>query len=377
MPNETQTAVVAPAAAEPAAVAAPVPAVAAPAVQVERSLADYVADHQAMIAKVAGRAAETPSAKEEPAAVATEAPAKLAGEVPAVVSPAAAEPAKEVPAAKPTEDPKKEDKPAAEDTRAKQLADFVRLQRQNRADAKRLEAEKAALAAERTQVEASKAEVAKFNEEFAKDPVAAVERRLGKSKFSTEFLLSALDRASAAYAEAAPTEEEKQEILVKAAAERARAELKAEQEAAQAKLDAAQEKVNEEGQARYFGQVDGYLRANADKFPNMAAEGWDTSEMVAAVEAHHAASGQWPTAAQVLQHFENLHVQRAETYAKRHGYVKPAAAAPATIASSPAAAPVRAAVDSRGKPDKPMVQGSIAQQRAEIVARLDGVRTGG
>lgn len=373
MPDNTQlevTSVAAPAAAPPVA---PLPAAAVP--QADQSLADVVADHQRMIQAAASRgtapaAVVAPIAPSAAPASAAESPKVDKPTTPAPATPAPAEPAK---LAEPT---KPADKPPEE--RAKQLADFVRLQRQNRAESERLKADRAALAAEKTQVEASKAEVAAFNAEFAKDPVAAVEKRLGRSKFSTDFLLAALDRASKAEAEAAPTPEQRDEIMVKAAADKARAEIKAEQVAAEEKEAADVARSNAEGQARYFGQVDTFLRANETKFPNMAAEGWDTTEMVAAVEAHHTNTGQWPTAEQVLTHFETLHLERAEKYAKRLGFAKPAQAAPASapLASSPAVAIVRSPVDARGKQDKPMIQGSIEEQRAEIVARLDGARTG-
>jgi hypothetical protein len=275
--------------------------------------------------------------------------------------------------AKPAESPK-----PPEDERAKALAEFVRGQQRNRTEAKRLHAEAERIKAEDVRLASTAEKQAQLEarfKEFEADPVAAVEKLLGRDKFSSEFLLKALDRVSKMEGGEQVTDEQRQEVIAKAAAAKVREELKAEQEAEAARVTAEETARNEQGQARYFGHVETFLRENEARFPNMAEEGWNTQEMVAAVAAHRESTGQWPTAEMVLNHFEAKHVARAETYDKRRGRV-PAAAAKPPAPPSPAAAPVRAPADMKGKPSKPMPQGTLEERKAEIAARLDGMRTG-
>jgi hypothetical protein len=358
--------------------AAPPAAPQAPA-QVEISLAEYIADRARIVQENArnGRpepAAEPGKVEAQPAAVATPALAV------AVVEPAKEEPAKPAEVAPTEAKPEDKDKPA-EPSRAKELSDFVKLQRANRAESQRLKAEREAFQAERTALEAekvtttaSKAEVDKFEREFAADPVTAVMRRLGSEKFKTEFLLSALERAGKdeALPEVVMTEAERTKLIEESAAAKALEKLRAEQKATEDAKTSAAEKRNAEAQEKYFTQIGQTLTANAAKYPNMAEEGWDTKEMVTAIEQHVAQTGQWPTADMVLTHFEAKHVARAEKYAKRMGLAKPAEAPKPT----PGMAPVKAPLDVRGKAATTPDPRTPAQKKAEIEARLEGMRVG-
>jgi hypothetical protein len=351
MPDETTT-VAAPAETPVAAVAAQGP---------ERSLADYMADHMEQVARNAGREAgskETPAVPVEPAAAPVAAPA---AEPATPVEP-------EVPAAPPV--------PPPQDERAAALAEYIRGKRQNKAESIRLKAESERIKTEMARVaerEAAASKILALKELAAKDPVRAAEEFLGKEKFGNDFLLAALDRVAKGDTERPLTDEERQEVITEAATAKIRAELKAEAEAAAEKAQQEAAQASEEGKSRYFGQVSAHLRANAAQYPMMAAEGWPTGEISAAVEAHHAATGLWPTADQVLGHFEALHTARADRLLKLRQTSSPTAApAPKPLSSSPAAAPVRTMVDSGGRAGKKIEEGTYEERRKAIQARLDG-----
>lgn len=356
-------------------VAAPPPApVAAPVSNQDLSLADHIADHMKMVQDKVREAASSGKGKAPEKAVpvipdAPDAPvvaAKAEPEKPAEATPAADATS---PAAK--EDPKPaEDKPA-EDERAKLLAEYVRGKRQLKAERAAFEAEKAQAKAEREAIAAEKAKIAAFSEKRTKDPVDAVRELLGDDVFNGGFLLDALERT----ADVELTDEQKAEAIEKSATAKALAALKAEQEEAATKSNAELEQRREHAKATFLGNVNTFLDANADKYPNMAAEGWDRNEVLEAVSEHRKATGVWPTPAQVLTHFENMHVERARAYATRNklgGNHVATAPAPVAPEKSPAAAPVRAPADTRGAQSKPAKFGTFEQQRDEIAARLDG-----
>jgi hypothetical protein len=352
----------APATTSPAAVETPAAPTGAPP---ERSLADYIADHAAEVQRNVSRASGQPApAAETPAAPAvapevvpaetTTTPDVAAPEVVAVVTP-------------PVQSP--------EDERAVALATYIRGKRQNSAEAARLKSEDARIRAEAERITSREAEAAKIialRERAAKDPVGAVEELLGKDRFGNDFLLAALDRVSKGDAGQPLTEEQRQAVIADAAVAKVKAELKAEREAEEAARKAAREAEDRQGQAAYFNRVGEVLKAKAVDYPMMAAEGWNTTDMVAAVEKHRELTGQWPTSDQVLTHFEGLHVARAERLLAVRNKGK-APVAPVPLAASPAAAPVRGtAVDSGGRSGKKIEEGSYEERRKAIMARLDG-----
>ena len=359
MPDTTAPADVTSPAPTPPAPASPAPVPQGP----ERSLAEYMADHMAQVQRNANR-----SDKIE-AAPASAAPVEAAtSPAVSVETPAASESSAETTAAPTAPTP-------PVDERAQALAEYIRGKRQNKTESIRLKAESERIKTETARVaerEAAASKILELKELASRDPVRAAEEFLGKEKFGNDFLLAALDRVAKGDTERPPTEEERQAAIADAALSKIRAELKAETEAAQQKAQADAAQASEEGKARYFGQVASHLQANASRYPMMSAEGWPTAEIAAAVEGHHAATGQWPTADQVLGHFEAQHVARAERLLKVRGATAAPASAPKSLSSSPAAAPVRVAVDSGGRAGKKIEEGTYEERRRAIQARLDG-----
>ena len=364
--------------------AAQAPAAVTSPAQVEKSLAEMVHDHAEMVQRMArgGRieAPQTTTETEKPAAVAEQ--LQATAETTTGTVPTADKPAKIT-----TDVPKSADAKTPEDSRAKQLADFVRAQRAARAEAERLKAERESLAAERAALAkekesttATKADLDKFNSEFAKDPVRAVRHRLGNEKFRTDFLLAALDAAGETddgepVVSDAEKEKLREEAIVAKAKAAAKAELEAETKAAEEKRKAERQQTNLAAQEQYFGKLDSVLRATPEKWPNMAEDGWATSEMVAAIEEHHRATGTWPTHEMVLNHFEGKHVAKAEAYARRMGKGKTSETSTTSTAKpSPASAPVKSPLDARGLPSKTVKRGTPDQQKEEIMARLNGMK---
>ena len=361
MPDPTPAAAVFPeVVATPAASSPAAPAGAPP----ERSLTEYIEDHAAMVQRNARRETaakpntDTPATPAAPPAVAAAAattPEAAAPEVATVITPAVQAP---------------EDAPAAA------LAQYIRGKRANASEAARLKAEDQRIRAEAAKVTAREAEAAKvlaLRERAVKDPVGAAEELLGKDRFGNDFLLAALDRVTKGDTERPLSEEERQAVIAEAAVAKVRAELKAEREAEEATARATKEAENQQGQAAYFNRVGEVLRTKAADYPMMAAEGWATQDMIAAVEKHHELTGQWPTADQVLTHFEGLHVARAERLLATRNKAKAPAAPVTPLAASPAAAPVRGApVDAGGRSGRKIEEGNYEERRKVIQARLDG-----
>ena len=362
MPDPTPAAAVFPeVVATPAASSPAAPAGAPP----ERSLTEYIEDHAAMVQRNARRETaakpntDTPATPAAPPAVAAAAattPEAAAPEVATVITPAVQAP---------------------EDERAAvALAQYIRGKRANASEAARLKAEDQRIRAEAAKVTAREAEAAKvlaLRERAVKDPVGAAEELLGKDRFGNDFLLAALDRVTKGDTERPLSEEERQAVIAEAAVAKVRAELKAEREAEEATARATKEAENQQGQAAYFNRVGEVLRTKAADYPMMAAEGWATQDMIAAVEKHHELTGQWPTADQVLTHFEGLHVARAERLLATRNKAKAPAAPVTPLAASPAAAPVRGApVDAGGRSGRKIEEGNYEERRKVIQARLDG-----
>ena len=361
MPDPTPAAAVFPeVVATPAASSPAAPAGAPP----ERSLTEYIEDHAAMVQRNARRETaakpntDTPATPAAPPAVAAAAattPEAAAPEVATVITPAVQAP---------------------EDERAAALAQYIRGKRANASEAARLKVEDQRIRAEAAKVTAREAEAAKvlaLRERAVKDPVGAAEELLGKDRFGNDFLLAALDRVTKGDTERPLSEEERQAVIAEAAVAKVRAELKAEREAEEATARATKEAENQQGQAAYFNRVGEVLRTKAADYPMMAAEGWATQDMIAAVEKHHELTGQWPTADQVLTHFEGLHVARAERLLATRNKAKAPAAPVTPLAASPAAAPVRGApVDAGGRSGRKIEEGNYEERRKVIQARLDG-----
>ena len=361
MPDPTPAAAVFPeVVATPAASSPAAPAGAPP----ERSLTEYIEDHAAMVQRNARRETaakpntDTPATPAAPPAVAAAAattPEAAAPEVATVITPAVQAP---------------------EDERAAALAQYIRGKRANASEAARLKVEDQRIRAEAAKVTAREAEAAKvlaLRERAVKDPVGAAEELLGKDRFGNDFLLAALDRVTKGDTERPLSEEERQAVIAEAAVAKVRAELKAEREAEEATARATKEAENQQGQAAYFNRVGEVLRTKAADYPMMAAEGWATQDMIAAVEKHHELTGQWPTADRVLTHFEGLHVARAERLLATRNKAKAPAAPVTPLAASPAAAPVRGApVDAGGRSGRKIEEGNYEERRKVIQARLDG-----
>lgn len=375
--------------AQPAATETAASATQETSVQRDQELADFMADHLAQIRRESGRKVDdgTVSATDTTASIPEakqEEPTK-SEPVAETAAPEATEGAQETQQATLQAEPGKEPEKAKEepsDERARALADYLRGKKQNSDQAARLKAESDRVKAEDARVKAEAAKVAEERARLArfaelqdkaeKDPAAAFEEFVGKERLSGEVLLQLLDRLNGG--EPKPiSEEDRQAAITEAALAKMREELRKESDEKAKAKEAEEKAAQERGKAVYFGEVDKHLRANADKFPLMAEDGWDTEDMAKAVEAHHKATGQWPTAEMVLTHFEGLLVQQTE---RRSGILaarkqKTTEAPVQAPAKSPAAAPVKgSAIDSKGKPGKVINTKSVDERFNDILERL-------
>jgi len=347
----------------------PEPTPAAPPAAVDTSLADAVAAQSQHVAALLSGTAAAPAAPPEPVAAPpakTEVPAQ-APDAPAAVAPPPAEKAEDP---KPADKPPEVDEAKAADERAKALAEYVRGKRFVRAETARLKAERAALDAAKAEAAKMREDAAKvlaLREKAAKDPVGAVEELLGKDRFGNEFMLAALERVSNGTAREL-TQEERDAVVAEAAAMKVRSELEAAEKAREEQRKTEAQRTQEEGQARYLDVLGKQLTASADKYPLLASEGWDKpQEIIAAVDAHHKATGGWPTHDQVLQHFESKLKEQTE---RRYGLLNKSK--PASPLTSPAAAPVATPQDTRARPATPPDDTDFEARRDALIARLNG-----
>ncbi|HEX9116212.1 MAG TPA: hypothetical protein VGA61_09105 [Anaerolineae bacterium] len=206
------------------------------------------------------------------------------------------------------------------------------------------------------------------------DPLKAIELLLGPDALTGNLPFQLIDAAVARQqGKPAPTPEEQESALIAKVKAEAVKEMETKQaEAAKKQADELQAR-REAGKASYFSQLDAYTKANASKYPLMAAEGIDVTDAETFIDSHYATTGKLATADEVLGHFEKQLEARAERLAAiiaaRKGTAT-AAAAPATPAASPASG-AKPAVDTRGKASTPKRVTDFEEDRRARAAALD------
>ena len=375
---------------ETAAAVAPVAPVETPTISAipaapagpDASLLAAVADHTAQIRGLStvppavAKAPELPldaiATGKQDAAVETTPPAdeakEAAGDEPAALQGQPDEPPAE-PAVKPA--------PPAEDAVAKNIARYLRQQREVKVERANLARDREAFQAEQ-QARAKEMEaLQRFQSAKAKDPVTAVEELLGEDTLQGTFVLDLMERMK----QKDPATPLSQEKVIEIASQRAAALNEAkmrEQQEQSAKAQAArqQEQIDRNKEVFFTGLQTQFLAnaANAEKYPYLAAAPVETPEVDDVIQAHFAATKQIPTPDMIFAHFDKMQERKAqkllEVARKRAGGTAPAAP---TAAKSATRAPVVATVDSRGRPSTPPKGETLEEQRARIVAQLDGL----
>lgn len=279
------------------------------------------------------------------------------------------------------EEPAKEE---PQPSKADALAKFIRAGQERERQAKALAAERAQLKAQQEaaakaqqEADAHRMTVAELEALKAKDPVGYILKTLGPKAFKEgNILVDLINRSDEAEAEPAKvlTEEEREEQLVKRAAEKLRERMEAEEKERQAKAKEEQERKVSASRETFYANMAAEFKANADAYPYLAADPVPTSEIDEHFKAE-AARGNIMSSTKLLEHFNQQRQAKAERLIAALQARQGKAPAPAPVKTRAAEAPIPAAerLDSRGRVPPPIKSTGLDYQksRAQILADLE------
>lgn len=358
--------------APPAEVAATEAAPATPAVNPRDDLKAAIEAHKAALGMTGKKDEEPPPAEpEKPDEAAAPAETK---EEPKTDAQPAQDAAQATPAA-----------PVEPDSPPDIIARYLKQERAARAAKKQAEEAAAAAKAEQEAARAARETAEKARQAtdelmaLAKsNPQAAVRKLLGDATLrdSTVLydLITSLDDKNGT---AAPTqtEEERVAALVAREIETRKAAEQREAEAARVKAEQQRQAENKANREIYFSGLAEEFKANAAKYPFLAAEAVSTAEMDTWIGQQFNANHVLPSPDAIFAHFDGVQKKRAERLAAAlHKTGGPTPPVTPQQKPSPNTA-LKVTVDSRGKaPTRTDERKSFRDEREEIMQRLERTR---